>query len=227
MIKTSIEGRAEFYNAQQYMSECFNQGCELLSLNRVGTSLITTLKSGDAKKVTEATAAIKNNIDGFYKDYNAPTDKKAMKAMMKLYRADVPVKFQPDFYVNVVDKKFKGDIDKFVDDMFAKSVLADQAKLNAFLDKPVLKTIESDPVVLTAASVNKVGTDIGNGLSQFDGNLTTGRRLWIAALMEMAPEKTLYPDANSTMRLSYGSVLDYDPRDAVTYKYYTTLKGVV
>jgi hypothetical protein len=227
LIKTSVEGRAEYANAQQYMSECFSQGCELLSQNRIAGSLISALKSGDAKAVSDAVASIKNSAEGFYKDYNAPTDKKAMKAMIKLYRADVPVKFQPDFYVNVVDKKFKGDVDKFVDDMFARSIFTDQAKLNAFLDKPVLKTIESDPVVLTAASVNKVGTDIGNGSSQFDGSLTTGRRLWIAALMEMAPDKTLYPDANSTMRLSYGSVLDYDPRDAVNYKYFTTLRGVV
>ena len=227
MIKTAIEGRAEFANAQQYLSECFTQGCELLNTNRFAGSLISALKSGDAKQVSDAAASIKNNMGRFYKDYNPPTDKKAMKAMMKLYRADVPVKFQPDFYVNVVDKKFKGNTDKFIDDMFAKSVFSDQAKLNAFLDKPILKIIESDPVVLTAASINKVGSDIGNGLNQFDGNLTIGRRLWIAALMEMVPEKTLYPDANSTMRLTYGSVLDYDPRDAVTYKYYTTLRGVV
>ena len=227
LIKTSIEGRAEFQNAQQYVNECFNGGCELLGMNRYAGSLISALKSGDTKKVTEAAALIKNNVERFYKDYNAPTDKKAMKAMIKLYRADVPVKFQPDFYVNVVDKKFKGDIDKFVDDMFAKSVFSDQAKLNAFLDKPVLRTIESDPVVLTAASINKIATDVASNLSQFSGNLLIGQRTWIAALMEMAPEKTLYPDANSTMRLSYGSVLDYDPRDAVTYKYFTTLQGVV
>jgi len=227
LIKNAIEGRAEYFNAQQYMGECFRQGCELLSLNRVAGSLISALKSGDAKSISEAASLTKNNVSGFYKDYNPPTDKKSMKAMIKLYRADIPVKFQPDFYANVVDKKFKGDIDKFVDDMFAKSVFSDQAKLNAFLDKPVLKTIESDPVVLTSASISKVMSEIGNGISQFDGNLVIGRRLWIAALMEMAPEKTLYPDANFTMRLTYGSVLDYDPRDAVTYKYFTTLNGVV
>jgi hypothetical protein len=227
MIKTSVEGRAEFVNAQQYMFECFLQGCELLNMNRIAGSLITALKSGDPKKVSDAAGLVKNNVGGIYKDYNPPTDKKAMKAMMKLYRADVPVKFQPDFYVNVVDKKFKGDVDKFIDDMVAKSIFSSQAKLNAFLDKPVLKTIESDPVVLTAASINKVGSVIGNGLSQFNENLLIGQRLWIAALMEMTPEKTLCPDANSTMRLSYGSVLDYDPRDAVSYKYFTTLKGVV
>jgi hypothetical protein len=227
MIKAAMEGRAEFANAQQYLTECFSTGCELLSLNRQAGSLISALKSGEAKGISDASAAIKNSTAGFYKDYNPPTDKKSMKAMIKLYRTDIPAKFQPDFFVNVVDKKFKGDIDKFVDDMFARSIFSDQEKLNAFLNKPVLKTIESDPVILTAISVDKVRSDVASSLSQFEGNLTIGRRLWTAALMEMAPEKTLYPDANSTMRLSYGSVLDYDPRDAVTYKYYTTLKGVV
>jgi hypothetical protein len=227
LIKSSIDSRAEFLNAQQYSTECLRTGCELLSLNSYAGSLIAALKSGNAKEISDAVSTMKTRTDSFYKDYNPPTDKKSMKAMIKLFRADVPAKFHPDFYVNVVDKKFKGDVDKFVDDMFAKSIFSSQEKLNAFLNKPVLKTIESDPVVLTAASINKINSDISSGVNQFNSNMTIGRRLWIAALMEMAPEKTLYPDANGTMRLSYGSVLDYDPRDAVTYKYFTTLKGVV
>jgi hypothetical protein len=162
-----------------------------------------------------------------FKDYSAPTDQKSMKAMLKLYRADVPVKFHPDFYTGVVDKKFKGSIDKFVDDMFKRSIFASEARLTTFLDKPVQKILENDPVVLSVASINKVGMDISKELSKFTENLTKGRRLWIAALMEMAPEKIQYPDANSTMRLTYGTIQDYDPKDAVTYKYYTTLQGVV
>jgi hypothetical protein len=227
LIKTAIEGRAEFLNAQQYMSECFSLGSELLSLNRYTSSLIAALKGGDTKKTADLAAAIKDDISGFYKDYNAPTDQKSMKAMLKIYRADVPAKFHPDFYVNIVDKKFKGDIDRFVDDMFTKSIFSDEARLYAFLDKPVLKTLENDPVYLTSTSINKVRGDVTTNYRQFDANWNLGRRLWIAALMEMAPEKTLYPDANSTMRLSYGTVQDYDPRDAVTYKYFTTLKGVI
>ena len=82
--------------------------------------------------------------------------------------------------------------------------LPDEAKLDAFLKKPVLKIIETDPVYLTATSISKMGAEISKELSQFDANLATGKRLWIAALMEMAPEKTQYPDANSTMRLTYG-----------------------
>jgi hypothetical protein len=226
IIKTSIEGRAENYNAVQYLNECIS-GCELFSRNQAATTLITALKSGDKQKITDAVDRIKNSMNAFYKDYNGSTDIKSTKAMLKLYRTDVPVKFHPDFFVNVVDKKYKGDIDKFVDDMFAKTVFSSEAKLMAFLDKPVLKTMENDPVYLTSTSINKTLADASAGSSQYDAGLTAAKRLWVAALMEMAPEKTLYPDANSTMRLSYGTVQNYDPRDGVTYKYYTTLQGVV
>lgn len=227
LIRAAVEGRAEFANAQQYISECFFQGCEILSLNSVASALIEAMKSGDANRVRELASNLKNRIEMFYKDYNPPTDQKAMKALLKLYRTDVPVRFHPDFYTAIVDKKFKGDIDKYVDDLFAKSVFASEARLSVFLDKPNLKTLENDPVRLAATSINKTSSDVSKDLSQFDENLTTGRRLWIAALKEMIPEKTLYPDANSTMRLTYGTIKEYDPKDAVTYKYYTTLQGVV
>jgi hypothetical protein len=227
LIKKAVSGRAEFVNVNLYISETFSQGCEILQLNQVATGLIEALKSGDQKKLAEFTARVKNNLPAFYKDYNPPTDRKNMKSMLKLYRSDVQLKYIPDFYANVIDRKFKGDIDKFVDDMFNRSLFADQAKLNAFLDKPVLKTIENDPVYLTATSINKVASEVGKNLSQFETDYAVGRRLWVAALMEMTPEKTLYPDANFTMRLTYGTVQDYEPKDGVLYKYYTSATGVL
>jgi len=226
MIKTAIEGRAEYYNALQYINEC-NQGCELFSLNRGVANLVTALTAKDNQKITDAVEQIKKNSSDFFKDYNPSTDNKSMKAMLKLYRADIPAKFLPDYFVNIIDKKYKGNIDKFVDDIFARSLFATEAKLNTFLSKPVLKTLEADPVYLATTSIFKTAGEVSKASGQFDASLATGKRLWIAALMEMVPEKTQYPDANSTMRLSYGTVQDYDPRDAVTYKYYTTLQGVV
>jgi hypothetical protein len=226
MIKTAIEGRSEYYNASQYLNECL-QGCELFGLNRSITSLVTALTSKDSQKITDAVAQLKERTSGFYKDYNPPTDMKSTKAMLKLFRTDVNVKFHPDVYANVIDKKYKGNIDKFVDDLFAKSIFASEAKLNAFLEKPVLKTLENDPLYIAASSFYKEGGDISKESSQFDSGLAQGKRLWMAALLEMVPDKTQYADANSTMRLSYGTVQDYDPRDAVTYKYYTTMQGVV
>jgi hypothetical protein len=226
IIKNAVEGRAEYYNALQYLNECI-QGCELFSLNRGIPGLITAVKANDTQKIADAVAQIKSQSVDFYKDYNASTDNKSMKAMLSLYRTDIPSKFLPDFYTTVIDKKYKGNIDKFVDYIFAKSIFANEAKLTAFLNKPVLKVIENDPVYIASTSFTKTGTEISKGSSQFDAALLTGKRLWVAAMMEMVPEKTLYPDANFSMRLTYGTVQDYDPRDAVTYKYYTTLQGVV
>jgi len=228
LIKNAIEKRAEYANAQQYISESFIQGCEILGLGEIASALISAMNSEEKDWLTELITNLKDNITPlFYKDYNPPTDMKSVKAMMKLYREDVPAKFHPDFYVNIVDKKFKGDIDRFVDYMFVKSVFSDESKFLAFLEKPSIKVLEKDPVYLVSASINKLATEVMNALRQYDADLSKGRRLWMAALMEMMPDKTQYPDANSTMRLTYGSVLDYDPRDAVTYKYFTTLKGVV
>jgi hypothetical protein len=76
-------------------------------------------------------------------------------------------------------------------------------------------------------SINKVSSELAANSNNFGNDLSVGRRLWIAALKEMSPERTQYPDANFSMRLSYGSVLDYDPRDAVTYKHFTTADGVM
>jgi hypothetical protein len=225
-IKSAVEGRAEYYNALNYLNECIS-GCELFGFNRRITGLATALKSNDSKKITEEVSKMKENSGDFYKDYNPSTDNRSTKAMLKLYRADIAAKFLPDFYTTIIDKKYKGNIDKYVDDMFAKSIFASEAKLNAFLDKPTSKTLENDPVYIASTSVFKTGGDISKQNSQFDQPLASGKRLWMAALMEMVPEKTQYPDANSTMRLSYGTVQDYDPRDAVTYKHFTTLQGVV
>jgi hypothetical protein len=226
MIRTSIEGRAEYYNAVQYLGECL-QGCEILGFNRASGNLITALKSNDAQKISEAVARLKETGADFYKDYNPSTDLKSTKAMLTLFRTDVPSKFHPDFFVTVVDKKYKGSMDKYVDALFEKSIFASEAKLNAFLEKPVLKTIENDPAYLATASILKAGMDISKESGKYDSQLATGKRLWVAALMEMVPEKTQYPDANSTMRLTYGTVKNYDPKDGVTYKYFTTLQGVV
>jgi hypothetical protein len=226
MVKNAIEGRAEFVNAAQYINECL-QGCELLQFTQLTNQLSAAIKSADNAKITDVVKQVREDLDSYYKDYNYPTDQKCMKAMLKLYRADVPAKFLPDFYTNVVDKKFKGDIDKFVDNMFAKSIYVSPERLKAFLDKPVLKTLESDPVNTTLESFRTIAQSVSKERSKFDEGLTVGNRLWVAALKEMTPDKTLYPDANFTMRLTYGSVEDYDPKDAVTYKYYTTLQGVV
>jgi len=226
LIKSAIEGRAESFAALSYANECI-QGCELLIMSRNFSSLVEALKSGDNARINRVIAEVKSVAEEFYKDYNAPTDNKSTKAMLKLFREDVPEKFHPNFYVNVIDKNFNGDIDRFVDNMFANSIFSSQAKLEAFLANPNAEVIENDPARQTMISFVNGASEISRKTYSYEPDIMEGRRLWIAALMEMAPEKIQYPDANFTMRMTYGTVKSYEPRDGVIYKYYTTLEGVL
>lgn len=226
LIKNAVESRAGYQNTLQYIYECL-QGCEILDFYNYASIIIETMNSENQEDSEEMIELLKNVAGEIYKDFNTSTDNRSTKAMLNLYRKDIPGEFQPDFYSEVVDKKFRGDIDRFVDDMFSRSVFASEEKFISFLNKPELKTIENDPAYLTALSFRKKGSEISVYLSRYDNDLNEGRRLWSAALMEMYPGKTFYPDANSTMRLTYGTIEDYEPRDAVIYNYYTTLQGVI
>jgi hypothetical protein len=226
LIKNALEGRAEKYNAQQYLNETFRSSCELISFSGQFTALEDAMKEGNKERVAEMTGRVLNNLDAFYGDYNYPTDIKTTKAMFKLYKADIDPKFWPDIYT-LIDKKFKGDTDRFVDDLFARSVFVTPEKLKAFLAKPDLKTLQKDPALVASKSISAVGRTLQQDLAAFNADLSKGQRTYLAGVMEYAPDKTQYPDANFTMRLTYGKVQDYYPQDAVHYNWYTTLDGVI
>jgi len=226
LIKTAIEGRAEKYNAQQYLNETFRSSCELITFSGQFTALEDAIKEGNTDRVKDITGRALMNLDAFYGDYNYPTDIKTTKAMFKLYKADIDPKFRPDIYA-FIDKKFKGDIDRYVDDLFARSMFVSPEKLKAFLAKPDLKTLQKDPALVASKSISAVGRTLQQELAAFNADLSKGQRTYLAGVMEYAPDKTLYPDANFTMRLTYGKVQDYYPQDAVHYNWYTTLDGVI
>jgi hypothetical protein len=111
--------------------------------------------------------------------------------------------------------------------MFAKTIFTDPAKFNAFLEKPSLKTLQKDPVFVASKSIIGKYMEIRALMAPFNEKLERGQRLYIAGILEMNQGKPMYPDANFTMRLTYGEIKDYYPMDAVHYDYYTTLKGVM
>ena len=226
LIENAVKGRAEKYNVQQYMNEIFRSSCELISVAGQLAPLEEALTSGDREKVKGMTERSMTRMDNFYKDYNYPTDIKVTKALLKLYREDIDPRFQPDFYATI-DRKFKGNIDAFVDDMFTRSIFTTPDKYRAFLEKANLKTLQKDPAYIVARSVSKVRLGLQKELESYNADLSKGQRTYIAGVMEFAPDKTKYPDANFTMRMTYGQVLDYYPYDAVHYNWYTTLDGVV
>jgi len=127
-----------------------------------------------------------------------------------------------------ISKKHKGNFQAYADKVFSKSIFTSLEDVNAFLDKPRSKTITKDPATELAEAFVAMLPVIRSQQSEINDIAAKSDRLYIRGLREMmADEKVLYPDANFTMRLTYGQVLDYNPADAVHYDYITTLKGVM
>ena len=226
LIENAVRNRAEKYNAQQYLTEVFRGSTELVNYAGQMTALEEALAGKDQERTDGVINRLKRGLGSFYDDYNYPTDRVMTKAMIRLYRKDIDPKYWPAFY-SVIDRKYRGDVDAFVEDMFMKSFLTSREKVEAFLAAPDIKVLRNDPVYTVAKSVSEVRTSLTRELEGYNADLSKGQRTYMAGVMEYMPDKTQYPDANSTMRLTYGKVLDYYPRDAVHYNWYTTLDGVV
>ncbi len=209
-----------------YLSEALLRGPEIFMFAYRVTGLAELLKEDepDQEKIAKTTERIKMSLDGFFKDYNAPTDQKVVGKLLKIYADKNAEKFYPDFY-KTVNKKYKGDFNKYAEKLFAKTMFDDKDELTAFLDKPSYKTLKKDMAFIAASDIVAKYREISKMVDAGQKNLDKGRRLFLAGLMEMQNNKTFYPDANSTMRLTYGKVLDYNPRDGVTYNYFTTTNG--
>jgi hypothetical protein len=226
LIKNAVASRAKQTNAGQYLQECLLRGCEIISMANQGRSLYEALTAEDQEKIKESVDRLRGSSKNFFKDYNAPTDIYVVKAMLKMFMEDIPPEFQPE-YLKKIKEKYKADYDKFADQMFAKSIFADETKLNAFLDNPSKKILDKDPGFQAALSINQKFSELQQQLAPMATSVAEGSKKYIAGLMEMYPDKIFYPDANFTMRLTYGNVSDYYPRDAVEYNYETTLRGVM
>ncbi len=228
LIKTSIEGRAILNSVGQYYQECFQGGSEIIGLaGQIGGTIARVLSDEkDPAKVKESLGRFKGGLDGFFKNYNKSTDQKITAAMFEMFCKDVEDQYKPDVY-DLINKKYKGCGVTFSQKMFETSIFCDQDKLNAFLDNPSKKVLDKDLAYIAANSINKKSGDIRNEAGKFNSDLAKGQRLWIDGLMHFQKDRVFYPDANSTMRLTYGTVKSYDPQDAVHYKYFTTLDGVM
>ena len=214
--------------AKSYMAEALLRGPEIFMFAYRAKPLVNLLKDpkGNKDKIERITEGIKNNIDEFYKDYDAATDQKVIGTLLKIYADKNAEVFYPDFYGDV-NKRYKGDFVKYADKMFQKSVFDNKEELIEFLDNPTSKALQKDMALQAATDIFRKYGEISEMVSEGQKDLATGKRLFVAGLMEMDKDKTFYPDANSTMRLTYGSVLDYKPRDGVTYNYFTTTQGYI
>lgn len=177
----------------------------------------------DKKQIRSAADNLNASVEAFFKDYNMPLDKDVTTALLNLFYNDIKT-YTPSMIKEIGDKN-NGDFTEWVNDAFGKSIFVDKAKMERWLANP--KKLDKDP--LYAMSMNII--DSYNGLVEKYLEAGTignkAERLYIKGLMEMDKERHFYPDANFTMRLTYGTVEPYKSADAVYYNYYTTMDGVM
>ena len=210
--------------ASEYIREALLGGPEIFAFSAGASSLAEELKGNDKEKIKRAAERFRGSLEGFYKDFDATTDQKITAVLTKMYADNVAAKFHPSFLAEV-NKKYKGDYTAYAEHVFKKSIFPDQKKLEAFLNNPSRKVLDKDPVYQAMLSMMEAMKVIAADVRTSTSDLENGRKLFVAGLNEMNKDKNLYPDANSTMRLTYGKVGDYNPRDGVHYSYFTTLKG--
>ena len=224
VIKTAVENRGNLVYHRLYLSEAL-ANIELTAFATSYAAYATAVAKGDTKSATELIARLSARQESFYKDYSLPTDIKVAKTLIKLYKDRVTAPNRPSFYATI-DSNFGGNIDAFVDDLYSKSIFTDVSKLNnALASNP--QALLNDPAMVVGQSISSMLPPMMTQLAEINKDVAAAQKAYIAGQLEMRPERPMYPDANSTMRLTYGQVLTYNPKDAVTFDYVTTLTGVM
>ena len=181
-----------------------------------------SLKSG-ADSVTAEAAGLEA-LKSAFEDYYAPLDKEETAALLKFYRE----KARPENYPDLGEDFATMDIDKYVDELFRTTIFTSYDKAKEAIENGGKEVTLHDPVnTLATALVNVFVKLRGEQNPDAAKSIRAASKAYTAGLMEWSKGKAMYPDANFTMRLTYGTVKSYSPKDALNYRYYSTIYGVM
>ena len=210
-----------------FLSEVGIRGTDVILFTyRANRMIEQLLGTEDAEQKAALISQLQASASEHFKNYNAALDEEQFAKLFAKYQADVDASQHPSFFAHV-DKKYKGDFANFAAKMYAKSFFTDEARFNAFILAPNAKKLSKDLAAMSAGSIIQSYFSMGAVTAESDAMLGKGNRLFVDGLRKMDPDKVYYPNANSTMRTTYGTVGDYVPADAVHYDYVTTLDGVI
>jgi hypothetical protein len=211
-----------------YLNECVF-GSEAIVMAWRTSRLYSALSAEeqDQAQIDALVADLRDRADKFYKDYNMSTDRKITAALFNFFNEDIPADLQPEFFKDYV-KKFKGDFTALTEKMYDKTVFASKESFNEFLDDPSAKDLDKDMVYeFMNGFLSHFRGAVAPQMSPALDKIDNANRLFVNGLRKMNADKHYYPNANSTMRVTYGNVLDYYPADAIYYNYYTTTDGIL
>jgi hypothetical protein len=213
----------DYYNEAVLAVEILSQSSRLYTFINKNSLLPDSGFRAELKKYGKG-------MESYYINYSPSIDKKTLVQLLMQYRKNIATEYHPALY-SIIDTKFKGDFNLWADYVFEKSILSSQEKFSSFISKWNKKSKEkvlNDPAVSAFLSfltvvAGKVGDPYNKSILKSDSIY----RIYMQGLQEFQSNKILYPDANQTLRISYGKVQGYSPEDAVKYKYYTTVDGII
>lgn len=218
---------APYNRAYNYFSETVTRGTDLFSL--IGSFPEPGSDTGqlDAEKLRKLKDYLKGRIQSHFKNYDKATDEEMFVRLMKILNLGVDPSFLPSGFRDLMNAADDGDLRI----RYRNSVFTDQDKLTELVDhlsERTLQKLEKDGMMeLYGDLVLHYKRNIGPVYEGISGEIEALQKQYMKGIMEMKSGQPLYPDANLTLRVTYGKVEGYKPGDAVTYKHYTTLKGII
>ena len=210
-----------------YTNEAILRGSSAATIARSFRALENELKAnGNSAKSKELISSLKSNLDKIFKDYNYSTEEKLLAAGLEVFFQNVPLKQQNTDFLDYAFK-MSYDFKKISNDIFSKSNMTSAEKVNKLLENPTYNDIVNDPLYIL---INQFTNNLSEKLSTVKDSyneLNKANRLFVKGVMEMDSKKHFAPNANSTIRYTFGQVKSYKPQDGVTYDYYTTLEGIM
>ena len=208
----------EANRALAYLGESFINGPELVQL---ALEILNFDFEAEEKQVISRMKKVLSK----YENLDLSIDKEVFAAMLKEYKSKVDAKYLPAMYAKI-DSTYNGNIQAYVDTLYATSNITSPVGLKRFLERDSTYNLFEDPAIALGLDLIVKFYDLGQSVSDATAQIEEGERLFNAAMRRMYADRNFYPDANSTMRLSFGTVSGYSPFDGADYKYNTTVKGI-
>lgn len=209
-----------------YMTESL-MGVEWFSQSARLFKLLNAASNKTDSVLFSETAGYAKGQKGFYKNYDKKLDQEIAVAMQKIYFENVKAVWYPSSWS---DKNFENNLTLNTEKLFSKTILSDTAQLSNILNSANRKKILSlmkDPLLVYAGEIFTKQNEITKNFNLYNSKVTSLMQQYMKGQMAMQTDKKFYPDANSTLRLSYGKVGGVTPRDGITYNYFTTLDGIM
>ena len=226
-IEKMVKARKPYMAARTYLAEGLLSGPELpMQAFGMYNMLLQAEEQTSLQDKQAIMDEIMKEVKTFYKDYDQNLEEKTIATMFEYVFKNIEPEYCPEFLAEI-NKKYKGNFEKYAADAMKKSVFANEETITKFLAKPNLKKLAKDPMVVAGLGAYMDYMAVSKKIKNAAPDMNRMQRLFVYGLLDMNGNKPIAPDANSTIRCTYGNCLSYEPRDGVYYSYYTTLDGVM